>query len=103
MKITRITTRIMGVPGPGGPHAPRRNWVFVFVQTDAGITGVGEATTEWHEHAVAQMIEQHMGPALVGRDPTRVEQAWQFLQRSLWWRNVVGASGASSGLAQPLL
>jgi galactonate dehydratase len=102
MKITRITTRIMGVPGPGGPHAPRRNWIFVFVETDAGITGIGEATTEWHEHAVAQMIEQHMGPVLVGRDPTRVEQAWQFLQRNFWWRNGVVAASAISGIDQAL-
>src|SRR5438105_1753977 len=102
MKITRITTRVMGVPGPGGPHAPRRNWVFVFIETDAGITGIGEATSEWHEHAVAQMIEQHMGPVLVGRDPTRVEQAWQFLQRNFWWRNGVVAASAISGIDQAL-
>jgi galactonate dehydratase len=102
MKITRVTTRIMGVPGPGGPHAPRRNWLFVFVETDVGIIGLGEATTEWHEHAVAQMIEQHMGPALVGRDPTRVEQAWQLLQRSYWWRNGVVAASAISGIDQAL-
>jgi len=38
MKITRIRTRVMGVPG--------RNWIFVFVETDEGITGIGEATTE---------------------------------------------------------
>src|SRR5262249_20087423 len=93
---------MMGVPGPGGPHAPRRNWIFVFVETDAGITGVGEATTEWHEHAVAQMVEQHMGPVLVGRDPTRIEQAWQFLHRSTWWRHGVVAGSAISGIDQAL-
>jgi galactonate dehydratase len=102
MKITRISTRIMGVPGPGGPHAPRRNWVFVFVDTDAGISGIGEATSEWHEQAVAQMIEQHMGPVLVGRDPTRIEQAWQFLQRNFWWRNGIVAASAMSGIDQAL-
>lgn len=102
MKITRISTRIMGVPGPGGPHAPRRNWIFVFVETDAGITGLGEATTEWHEHAVAQMIEQHMGPVLIGRDPTRVEEATQFLLRSTWWRHGVVAASAISGIDQAL-
>ena len=54
MKITKVTAHLMGVPGPGG-HGPSRNWVFVRVETDAGITGVGEATTEYHEHAVAAM------------------------------------------------
>jgi len=102
MKITRVSTRIMGVPGPGGVHAPRRNWIFVFVETDTGITGLGEATTEWHEHAVAQMIEQHMGPVLIGRDPTRVEEAAQFLLRSTWWRHGVVAASAISGIDQAL-
>ncbi len=102
MKITRIYTRIMGVPGPGGPHAPRRNWIFVFVETDAGITGLGEATTEWHEHSVAQMIDQHLAPVLIGRDPTRVEDATQFLLRSTWWRLGVVACSAISGINQAL-
>jgi galactonate dehydratase len=74
----------------------------VFVETDAGITGLGEATTEWHEHAVAQMIEQHMGPVLIGRDPTRVEEAAQFLLRSTWWRHGVVAASAISGIDQAL-
>ena len=44
MKITQIRTHLMGIPGPGG-LAPARNWIFVEVETDAGITGIGEATT----------------------------------------------------------
>ena len=61
MKITKITPNLMGIPGPGG-HAPSRNWVFVKVETDEGIVGFGEATTEWHERAVAAMIEEHFAP-----------------------------------------
>jgi len=41
----------MGIPSPGGV-APARNWIFVRVETDEGIVGVGEATTEYHEKAV---------------------------------------------------
>ena len=76
MKITGITAHVMGIPGPGG-HAPARNWIFVRVETDAGITGVGEATTEYHEQAVAAMVEHHYAPLLEGQDPTRVTGAWQ--------------------------
>jgi galactonate dehydratase len=101
MKITRVATRTMGVPGPGG-HAPRRNWVFVFIETDAGITGIGEATTEWHELAVVAMVEQHLGPALIGRDPTQIERLWQLLQRGFWWRGGVVAASALSGIDQAL-
>lgn len=101
MKITGVRARIMGVPGPGG-HAPRRNWIFVFVETDEGISGVGEATTEWHEQAVAAMIEQHLAPMLLGEDPTQIERHWQRMYRWLWWRGGVVASSAISGVDQAL-
>ena len=42
--ITDITAEIMAVPGPDGRIV--RNWIFVQVHTDAGIGGIGEATTE---------------------------------------------------------
>ncbi len=101
MKITNISAHLMGVPGAGG-HSPRRNWTFVRVETDAGIDGVGEATTEYHEHAVAAMIEEHMAPALLGQDPTQVNSAWQLMQRGFWWRSGVVASSAASGIEQAL-
>ena len=97
MKITKITTHLLGIPGPGG-HAPCRNWTFVRVETDEGITGVGEATTEYHERAVAAMIDEHFAPFLLGQDPTQVTRAWQQMQRFFWWRNGVVASSAASGI-----
>jgi galactonate dehydratase len=101
MKITRITPHLMGIPGPGG-HAPARNWIFIQVETDEGITGVGEATTEYHEHAVAAMVEEHFAPLLLGQDPTRIQSAWQQMQRFFWWRGGVVASSAASGIEQAL-
>ncbi len=101
MKITEIAAHLMGVPGPGG-LAPSRNWTFVRVETDEGISGVGEATTEYHEHAVVAMIEQHLAPLLIGQDPTRVHAAWQQMQRFFWWRGGVVASSAASGVEQAL-
>ena len=101
MKITNITAHLMGVPGPGG-HAPSRNWIFVRVETDEGIVGIGEATTDYHEEAVAAMIEGHFAPLLIGQDPTRVHYAWQQMQRFFWWRGGVVASSAASGIEQAL-
>lgn len=101
MKITSITAHLMGVPGAGG-HAPARNWVFVKVETDEGLIGIGEATTEWHEKAVAAMIEEHFAPLLIGQDPTRVQFLWQQMQRLFWWRGGVVASSAASGIEQAL-
>jgi len=101
MKISKVTAYIMGVPGPGG-HAPSRNWIFVRIETDGGLTGVGEATTEYHEQAVAAMIEHHLGPLLVGQDPTRINDLWQQMRRRFWWRNGVVESSAASGIEQAL-
>lgn len=101
MKITSITAHLMGISGAGG-HAPARNWVFVKVETDEGIIGIGEATTEWHEKAVAAMVEEHFAPLLIGQDPTRVQFLWQQMQRLFWWRGGVVAGSAASGIEQAL-
>lgn len=91
----------MGVPGPGG-HSPSRNWIFVRIGTDEAITGLGEATTEYHEHAVAAMIQNHFAPLLIGQDPTRITYLWQQIRRWFWWRNGVVESSALSGIEQAL-
>lgn len=101
MKITSIRTHVMGIVSPGG-RAPSRNWIFVRVDTDKGIHGIGEATTEYHEQAVVAMIEQHFAPLLVGEDPTQIQRAWQKMQRFFWWRGGVVASSAASGIEQAL-
>jgi galactonate dehydratase len=103
MKITKISTAIMAVsrPRPGIPSI-RRNWIFVKVETDSGLFGLGEATTEWHEHAVVAMINEHFAPKLIGKDPTRITRAWQELRRLFWWRDGVVASSAASGIEQAL-
>ncbi len=101
MKITNITAHLMGVPGPGG-HSPARNWVFVRVDTDEGLVGLGEATTEYHELAVMAMIEGHLAELLIGQDPTRINHIWQQMQRFFWWRNGVVVTSAASGIDQAL-
>ncbi len=59
----------------------RRNCLFVTVDTDEGISGVGEAGITWREHAVIGAIE-HMRPLLLDMDPFRTEYIWQLLFRS---------------------
>ena len=68
MKITDVRAHVMNVPAADG-RTPRRNWVFVEVETDAGITGIGEATTEHHEMAVAAQVETSLKPRLLGMNP----------------------------------
>ena len=103
MKIVKVSAHIAGVvlPRPGGP-APRRNWIFIKIETDEGITGLGEATTEHFEHAVVATVEKQFGPYLIGKDPTRITRLWQEMQRLFWWRGGIVIASAMSGIEQAL-
>ena len=57
-----------------------RNFFFVVVDTDEGISGVGEAGLTGRELAVIGAIE-HFKPLLIGQDPMRTEHIWQMLFR----------------------
>lgn len=57
-----------------------RNYLFVVVDTDAGIYGIGEAGITGRELAVIGVIE-HFKPLLVGQDPSRIEHLWQMMTR----------------------
>ena len=63
----------------------RTNWCFVKVYTDEGIHGVGEATLEYKEKALAGAVE-HIKEALVGKDPTNIEAISHDLYRDSYWR-----------------
>lgn len=57
-----------------------RTFCFVVVETDAGISGLGEAGMTGRELAVQGAIE-HFKPLLIGQDPFRTEHIWQLLFR----------------------
>ena len=101
MKITDIRAYVMNVPAADA-ETPRRNWIFVEVETDAGVTGIGEATTEHHEMAVAAQVETALKPRLLGMDPTDVEQVWQLGYRDFWWKRGVVHTSAVSGIDMAL-
>ena len=101
MKIADIRAHVMNIPAADG-HTPRRNWIFVEVETDAGITGVGEATTEHHEMAVAAQVETALKPRLLGMNPMDVEQVWQLGYRDYWWKRGVVHTSAVSGIDMAL-
>jgi len=65
---------------------PGRNFVTLKIETDAGISGVGDATLNGRELAVASYLTDHVAPCLIGRDADRIEDIWQFLYRGAYWR-----------------
>ena len=58
---------------------PGRNFVTLKLETDAGLTGVGDATLNGRELAVRAYLEEHIVPALMGRDPMRGEASHDVL------------------------
>ena len=58
------------------------------IETDRGISGAGEGTTEMNEPTVAAAIEG-MGRYLAGKDPFAIEYHAHILQRDSYWRDGV--------------
>jgi mannonate dehydratase len=65
---------------------PGRNFVTLKIETDQGMHGIGDATLNGRELAVAAYLEHHVIPNLIGRDAHRIEDIWQFLYRGAYWR-----------------
>src|SRR5690348_5095337 len=65
---------------------PGRNFVTLKIETDEGVHGLGDATLNGRELAVAAYLTEHVVPVLIGRDPARIEDAWQYLYRGAYWR-----------------
>lgn len=74
MRITDITCY------PVWGEFQGRNFLYVVIDTDEGIEGVGEAGLTGRELAVMGAIE-HFKPMLIGQDPARIEHLWQTLSR----------------------
>jgi mannonate dehydratase len=65
---------------------PGRNFVTLKIQTDQGVYGIGDATLNGRELAVVSYLEDHVAPCLIGMDPRRIEDIWQYLYRGAYWR-----------------
>ena len=66
--------------------SPSRNFVTLKITTDEGVTGLGDATLNGRELAVSAYLCEHVTQLLIGRDPHRLEDTWQFLYRGAYWR-----------------
>jgi mannonate dehydratase len=65
---------------------PGRNFVTLQIRTADGVTGLGDATLNGRELAVASYLNDHVIPCLIGRDAHRIEDIWQFLYKGAYWR-----------------
>jgi galactonate dehydratase len=77
-------------------HLPgtRYSWVFLHIETDAGIRGLGQVSSGPHSALVAAAASR-LGPLLIGEDPSRIEYLWHKLYAGF---NSLGSVGFVSAL-----
>ncbi|MFC5583091.1 galactonate dehydratase [Rhodanobacter terrae] len=90
MKITRLTTFLL---------PPR--WLFLRIDTDAGISGWGEPLVEGRAHTVAAAVEE-LSDYLVGKDPRHIEDHWNVMYRGGFYRGGPVLMSAIAGIDQAL-
>jgi galactonate dehydratase len=93
VKITAVDPLIVDV----GP----RNWLFVLVETDEGLSGVGEGSLPAHPRAVAAAVEEYR-EYVVGQDPARIQHLWQLMYRQPFFRSGAVTLSAMSAVEQAL-
>ncbi|MGH2350389.1 MAG: mandelate racemase/muconate lactonizing enzyme family protein [Chloroflexota bacterium] len=86
MKISDV--RAYHLPGTRYP------WVFLRLETDAGLYGVGQVSSGPNSAAVAAAASK-LGPLLIGEDPSRIEYLWYKLYSSF---NSLGSLGFVSAM-----
>ena len=97
MKITRIEPVLVGAPTPGCGLLSNRNYFYLLVHTDEGITGLGEATLESHDDSILGALRD-LEDLIVGQDPTRIGYLMQVLIRQRFWKGGVVKASAISGI-----
>ncbi|MBZ9734963.1 galactonate dehydratase [Mesorhizobium sp. CA18] len=90
MKITALTTYI--VP-------PR--WLFLKIETDAGISGWGEPVVEGKALTVEAAVKE-MADYLIGKDPRLIEDHWTVMHRGGFYRGGPILMSAIAGIDQAL-
>lgn len=90
MKITALKTyRVL----------PR--WMFLKVETDEGIVGWGEPVVEGHAKSVEAAVHE-CEDYILGKDPCDINDIWQMLYRSRFYRGGPVMMSAIAGIDQAL-
>ena len=75
MRISGVSTFLVGNPW--------KNWLFVRVDTDEGLYGVGEGTLNAFSATVETAIHE-LKDAYIGQDPTGIELIVQRMTRDVY-------------------
>lgn len=90
MKITKFTL-----------YKVQPRWLFLKIDTDQGLSGWGEPIVEGRADAVRAAVEE-FEKYLIGKDPMRIEDHWQVMYRSGFYRGGPETMSAIAGIDQAL-
>ena len=90
MKVTKLTTY----------RLPPR-WMFLKIETDEGITGWGEPVIEGRARSVETAVNE-LSEYVVGKDPARINDIWQAMYRTGFYRGGPILMSAIAGIDQAL-
>jgi galactonate dehydratase len=90
MKITRLRTY----------RVPPR-WMFLKMETDAGVVGWGEPIIEGRARTVETAVHE-LSEYLIDKDPARINDLWQTLYRGGFYRGGAILMSALAGIDQAL-
>ena len=83
MRITELKTFVAGNPW--------KNWLFVQVHTDEGVTGLGEATGGLETRPIEEQVRE-IGRFVIGEDPLAPVRLWQKIYKGMFLRPSLAAS-----------
>jgi D-galactarolactone cycloisomerase len=92
MKITELQVHILRAPDTGRPHwvshfiVPKANEILVRLRTDAGLEGIGIATSYTPIEAAIHAFRTGIGELVVGADPLAPERLYRKLFALTWQR-----------------
>ena len=97
MKITQVEAVLVGAPTLGCGLLSNRNYFYILLHTDEGLTGLGEATLESHDESVLGSLRD-LEDLIIGQDPRQVGKLMQTLIRQRFWKGGVVKASAVSGV-----
>lgn len=93
MKITRVKTLLT---------SPSQTYLFVKIETESGLYGWGDCSLNGREETVANLIDSYLGPMLIGRDASDIEDIWHLIYQGTYWRGGNVLMSALSGIDMAL-
>jgi len=90
VKVTKLTTY----------RLPPR-WMFVKIETDEGITGWGEPVIEGRARSVETAVNE-LSEYVIGKNPARINDIWQAMYRTGFYRGGPILMSAIAGIDQAL-